>query len=122
MQGNITKDFTIKIIQRFIQKINCGPLRTFSKVRPLGVIKIPQGTSYCKLKNINRTNVNSVVTNYYQVDTATIELSVLIQLLLMIIKEPLMNLRTQEKLSYVSCNLRDINGMLGYSITVYSSR
>jgi len=36
----------------------------------------------------------------------------------MIIKEPLMNLRTQEKLSYVSCNLRDINGMLGYSITV----
>ncbi|KAG5318470.1 NRDC protein, partial [Acromyrmex heyeri] len=119
VQGNITKDFTIKIIQRFIKKINCGSLCTFNKLRPIGVTEIPEGTSYCKLKNINRTNVNSVVTNYYQVGTATIELSVLIQLLLMIIKEPLMNhLRIQEKLSYVSCNLRDINGMLGYSITV----
>ncbi|KYQ50939.1 Nardilysin [Trachymyrmex zeteki] len=39
----------------------------------------------------------------------------------MIMKEPLMNqLRTQEQLSYVSCNLRDINGMLKYSITVYT--
>ncbi|XP_018052331.1 PREDICTED: nardilysin-like [Atta colombica] len=121
VQGNVTKDFTIKIIQRFINKINCRPLRNTNKLEPIGITKIPQGTSYYKLKNINRTNVNSVVTNYYQVDIATIELSVLIQLMLMIIKEPLMNhLRTQEKLSYVSCNLKDINGMLGYSITVYT--
>ena len=31
-----------------------------------------------------------------------------------------MNLRIQEKFSYVSCDFRDINGMLGYSITVYT--
>ncbi|KYN37994.1 Nardilysin [Trachymyrmex septentrionalis] len=121
VQGNITKDFTIKIIQRFINKINYCPLRDADKLRLIGVIEISEGTSYCKLKNINRTNVNSVVTNYYQVGIATIELSVLIQLMLMIIKQPLINhLRTQEKISFVSCNLRDINGMLGYSITAYT--
>jgi len=36
-------------------------------------------------------------------------------------KESLMNyLQTQENLSYVSCDFRDINGILGYSITVYT--
>ena len=39
----------------------------------------------------------------------------------MIMKESLMNyLQTQENLSYVSCDFRDINGILGYSITVYT--
>lgn len=80
VQGNVTKYFTIKIIQQFINKINCDLL--YNKPLPIGIIKIPQGTSYCKLKNINRTNIHSVVRNYYQVDFATIELSVLIQLML----------------------------------------
>jgi len=36
-------------------------------------------------------------------------------------KESLMNhLRIQKKLNYVSCDFRNINGILGYSITVYT--
>ena len=39
----------------------------------------------------------------------------------MIMKESLMNhLRTQKKLNYVSCDFRNINRILGYSITVYT--
>ncbi|KYN41278.1 Nardilysin, partial [Trachymyrmex septentrionalis] len=118
VQGNITKDFTIDIIQRFIKKIDCFALK---KMKPVAISEIHQCTYYFKLKNINRTDVNSVVRNYYQVGTGTIELSVLIELLIMIMKESLMSyLRTQEKLSYVSCDFRDINGILGYSITVYT--
>ncbi|XP_018365094.1 PREDICTED: nardilysin-like [Trachymyrmex cornetzi] len=116
-EGNVTKDFTINIIQEFIQKINYNSLknRTFFVYGN----KIPRHTSYLKLKNINRTDSNSIVTNYYQVDSATIELSVLIQLMLMLMKESLMNhIRTQEKLSYVSCKFNDIYGVLGYSITL----
>ena len=44
--------------------------------------KIPHCTSYLKLKNINKTDVNSVVRNYYQVGIGTIELSVLIELMI----------------------------------------
>ncbi|KAG5345102.1 NRDC protein, partial [Acromyrmex charruanus] len=117
VQGNVMKDSTISIIQRFIKKINCSSLN--KEVLPTEVNEIPQCTSYFKLKNMNRNDVNSIVTNYYQVGT-TIELSVLIQLMLIIMKESLMNLRIQEKFSYVSCDFRDINGMLGYSITVYT--
>ncbi|KYN41292.1 Nardilysin [Trachymyrmex septentrionalis] len=123
VEGNVTKDFTINIIQEFIsilyQKINCGNLNNEIYVVPIS--KIPLGTSHFKLKNINETDVNSVITNYYQVGNATIELSVLTELVIMIMKESLMNhLRTQEKLSYVSCDFRNINGVLGYSITVYT--
>ncbi|KYM76122.1 Nardilysin [Atta colombica] len=119
VQGNVTKDFTMSIIQQFIKKINCFSLN--KEVLPTEVNEIPQGTSFLKLKNINPTNVNSVVTNYYQVGSASIELSVLIELMLMIMKEPLMNhLRNQRKLSYASCDLRDIKRILGYSITVYT--
>ncbi|KYN50749.1 hypothetical protein ALC56_10589 [Trachymyrmex septentrionalis] len=44
--------------------------------------EIPQCTSYLKLKNLNETDVNSVVRNYYQVGIGTIELSVLIELMI----------------------------------------
>ncbi|KYN41293.1 Nardilysin [Trachymyrmex septentrionalis] len=119
VEGNVTKDFTINIIQEFIKKINCGHLN--NEIYTVPINKIPLGISQFKLKNINETDVNSVITNYYQVGTATIELSVLIELMIMIMKESLMNhLRTQEKLSYVSCDFRNINGVLGYSITVYT--
>ena len=80
MQGNVTKDFTMSIIQQFIKKINCFSLN--KEVLPTEVNEIPRGTSFLKLKNINPTNVNSVVTNYYQVGSASIELSVLIELML----------------------------------------
>ncbi|XP_011051509.1 PREDICTED: nardilysin-like [Acromyrmex echinatior] len=119
VQGNVTKDFTMNIIQRFIKKIKCSYLREQEVLLTTEINYISLRTSYFKLKNMNRNDVNSIVTNYYQVGT-TIESSVLIQLMLMIMKESLMNLRIQEKFSYVSCDFRDINGMLGYSITVYT--
>ncbi|XP_018339275.1 PREDICTED: nardilysin-like [Trachymyrmex septentrionalis] len=120
VEGNVTKDFTINIIQEFIKKINCDSLNLTPKILTVPINEIPRCTSHFKLKNINK-NVNSIVINYYQVGTATIELSVLIELMIMIMKESLMNyLQTQENLSYVSCDFRDINGILGYSITVYT--
>ncbi|XP_018057367.1 PREDICTED: nardilysin-like [Atta colombica] len=120
VEGNVTKDFTINIIQRLIKKINCRSLK--DKTKPwFWITEISRCISYFKLKNINQTDVNSIVTNYYQVGIATIELSVLIELMIMIMKESLMNhLRTQKKLNYVSCDFRNINGILGYSITVYT--
>ncbi|XP_011881239.1 PREDICTED: nardilysin isoform X2 [Vollenhovia emeryi] len=121
VQGNMTQDTAIESIRQCIEIINCGPLLS-STMPQMRVTQIPLGTWYCKLKNINKIDANSVVTNYYQAGVTSIELSVLIDLMIMIMEEPLFNrLRTQEQLGYdVSCTLRDINGILGYSITVHT--
>ncbi|KYN11753.1 hypothetical protein ALC57_16087 [Trachymyrmex cornetzi] len=66
VQGNITKDHTINVIQSFITQIICRPLSNTKQFIRVAV----------------RTHINSVVTNYYQVGVATIELSVLIELIL----------------------------------------
>ncbi|KAL6268113.1 hypothetical protein P5V15_001204 [Pogonomyrmex californicus] len=121
VQGNMTQDTVIETIQQCMKIINYGPLLP-NTIPQMRVIQIPLGTCYCKLKNINKIDVNSVITNYYQAGITSIELLVLIDLLIMIMEEPLFNqLRTQEQLGYdVSCVLRDINGILGYSITIHT--
>ncbi|KMQ88920.1 nardilysin isoform x3 [Lasius niger] len=120
MQGNMTQDAVLKNVQQCIEIINCKSLLP-SMIPQIRVVQIPLGTSYCKLRNMDRTDVNSVVTNYYQSGVASIELQVLLDLLKMVMLEPLFSqLRTKEQLGYdVSCF--DINfwGILGYCITVH---
>ncbi|XP_017752516.1 PREDICTED: nardilysin-like isoform X2 [Eufriesea mexicana] len=121
VQGNMAKDDVIKNVQEFVKALKCGPLlpNTMPQMR---VVQIPVGSHYCKVKNFNSTDVNSVVMNYYQSGISSIKLLVIIELLIMIMEEPLFNqLRTQEQLGYnVFCLLRDTFGILGYSITVYT--
>ncbi|XP_072762300.1 nardilysin [Anoplolepis gracilipes] len=119
VQGNMTQDAVIKNARKCIEIINCKSLLP-SMVPQARVMQIPLGVNYCKLKNINKTDVNSVVTNYYQAEVTSIELSVLIDLLIMIMEEPLFNrLRTKEQLGYdVSCLHQNTYGILGYSVTV----
>ncbi|KAG5328999.1 NRDC protein, partial [Acromyrmex heyeri] len=119
VQGNITKDYTIKIILSFIRQINCLHLKNIMQ-QFITVEIIPKYKSnYYKLKNINRTCVDSVVTNYYQIGVATIESSALIDLILMIMKLPLINKFRTIGISNVSCDRTDINKILAFSITVY---
>ncbi|KAL2731379.1 nardilysin-like [Vespula squamosa] len=121
VQGNMTKENVLQNIHNCIDILKCGPL--LSNTMPqLRVIKLPKGIQYCKVKNFNEMDVNSVVTNYYQSDISSIKLTVIIELLLMLMEEPLFSqLRTQEQLGYdVSCLLRNTHGVLGYSITVYT--
>ncbi|KAG5329870.1 NRDC protein, partial [Acromyrmex charruanus] len=120
VQGNITKDHTINIIQSFVKQINYHPLRSTAK-QLIRVAELSEDNkTYYKLKNINHTCVNSIVINYYQVNKIMIKPSVLIELMLMIMKEPLISQLRTKGLSYVSCDLRNINGILGYSIIVYT--
>ncbi|KAF7385820.1 hypothetical protein HZH66_011662 [Vespula vulgaris] len=121
VQGNMTKENVIQNIQNCIDILKCGPLLSNTMPR-LRVTKLPTGIQYCKVKNFNKMDVNSVVTNYYQSGISSIKLTVIIELLLMIMEEPLFNqLRTQEQLGYdVSCLMRNTYGILGYSITVYT--
>lgn len=81
VQGNITQDAVIQNVQQFVKIINCEQLLPTMKLQ-MKVMQMPLGSHYCKLKNINKTDVNSVVTNYYQIGIASIELTVLIDLLI----------------------------------------
>lgn len=85
VQGNMTQDAVIETVRQCIELINCDPLPSSTSPQTK-VTRIPLGTYYCKLKNINNIDINSVVTNYYQAGDTSIELSVLIELLIVSIK------------------------------------
>ncbi|XP_076653212.1 nardilysin [Halictus rubicundus] len=119
VQGNMTQDDVVKNVQSFVETLKCGPLLpdTMPQNR---ITQIPVGSHVCKIRNFNKTDVNSVVTNYYQSGVMSIELSVIIKLLIMIMEEPLFHrLRTEEQLGYnVFCHSTNTVGILGYSVTV----
>ncbi|CAL1679205.1 unnamed protein product [Lasius platythorax] len=119
VQGNMTQDAALENARRCIEILNCKSLHS-SMMPQIRVMQIPRGTHYCKLRNMNKTDVNSVVSNYYQVGVATIELEVFLDLLMMIMEEPLFNqLRTKEQLGYYVCCVNPIvHGILGYFIAV----
>lgn len=81
VQGNMTQDAVIENVRQYIEIINCKPLLP-SMMPQIRITQIPLGTQYCKVRNINKTDVNSVVTNHYQAGTKSVELSVLIDLLI----------------------------------------
>ncbi|XP_018373585.1 PREDICTED: uncharacterized protein LOC108767940 [Trachymyrmex cornetzi] len=88
VQGNITKDHTINVIQSFITQIICRPLSNTKQF----------------------IRVASVVTNYYQVGVATIELSVLIELILIFKNEVNRNWSKIKAAMYIiyKCNFKKL--------------
>ncbi|KAG5324883.1 NRDC protein, partial [Pseudoatta argentina] len=120
VQGDMTKNLAIEVLQNYMEKIKCSPLilNTIFKAK---ITQIPLGTSYCKLKNMNKTDMNSVITNYYQAGIASIESSMLIDLIIIIMQKLLTNqLCIREQLSNkVFCDRQDHNDILGLSITVH---
>ncbi|XP_017794015.1 PREDICTED: nardilysin-like [Habropoda laboriosa] len=119
VQGNMTQEDVIENVQGCVKILKCGPLlpNTMPQMR---ITQIPIGKHYCKIKNLNGTDANSVVKNYYQSGITSVKLSILIDLLILLMEEPLFNqLRTQEQLGYdVSCTPKNTYGILGYSIMV----
>ncbi|KAJ8666832.1 hypothetical protein QAD02_008494 [Eretmocerus hayati] len=119
VQGNVTQKDALEQVIKCFEPLKCGILPVDARPK-IQVFEVPRGEKCCQVKNFSPTDCNSVVTNYYQSGIASIKLSVIIELLMMIIEEPLFNqLRTIEQLGYnVFCLLRDTFGVLGYSITV----
>ncbi|KAK7789977.1 hypothetical protein R5R35_006809 [Gryllus longicercus] len=119
IQGNIVSEEALSICSNVVKRLECGPLlqNTWPELR---VCQLPVGEHYCKISSFNEEDVNSVVTNYYQSGLATIKDMCIVELLMLLMEEPLFNiLRTKEQLGYHVFNmLRDTFGILGFSITV----
>ncbi|KYM98615.1 Nardilysin [Cyphomyrmex costatus] len=126
-QGNITEDAVIKAIQYCVETVNdeafnYDSLHTRSTMRQQIIdTQIPFGTSYFKLQNLDKRDPRSLVMNTYQVDVISVELSVLMSVINMIMKEQLfLKWQSDDQIRYASCNCTDINGILLYSITVHT--
>ncbi|KYM87526.1 Nardilysin, partial [Atta colombica] len=117
VQGNITPATAIKTVQQFIKIINCKPLHP-DTIQQFKGTRIPLGISYYKIKNINRLDAISMISNYYQIDVTTIELSTLINLISYIMTHKLHEGLRTDKFIYITVDVRDIDEILGYSITV----
>ncbi|KAG5339115.1 NRDC protein, partial [Acromyrmex heyeri] len=116
IQGNMTENDAIRNTEQFLKKMKCYPL-TNNTLLQMRVIQIPLGTSYCKLKMVNKSNSKSVATNYYQADVISIKLSVLIDLIVYIMEDSIYELVDLE-FEYVLCDIKNINGISGYFITI----
>lgn len=71
---------------------------------------------------MNDKDVNTVVTNFYQIGPCSVRIESILDLLIMFVEEPLFDtLRTKEQLGYyVASSVRVNYGIAGYSITVNS--
>nr|CAH7769485.1 unnamed protein product [Callosobruchus chinensis] len=119
VQGNVSAKEASDTVKRFIDTVQFAemPENLHPKYK---VVQVPQGEKCFRVESFNKHDSNSIITNYYQAAPFTIRNSVIIEIIMLIIEEPLFDiLRTKEQLGYnVYCSLRDTFGVLGYTITV----
>ncbi|KYM98612.1 Nardilysin [Cyphomyrmex costatus] len=123
VQGNMTKNTVKENVLQFVKIINCNPL-TIDVSDKIKMIRIPLGTNYCKLKNVNKFDATSVVINYYQTNIVSIKLLMLIQLIIEIMTANSLCLKSssvEQAFNDVSFSIKNLNGILGYFITVRTS-
>ncbi|XP_069674736.1 nardilysin isoform X2 [Periplaneta americana] len=119
VQGNISEQEAISACKRIVDILKCGPLLP-NTLPQLRVSQIPLGEQYFRVKSFNSEDTNSFVTNYYQSGPVDIKNSCIVDLLMLLMEEPLFDvLRTKEQLGYdVYSTLRDTCGILGFTVTV----
>ncbi|XP_065834712.1 nardilysin-like [Oscarella lobularis] len=121
VQGNITRNGAIELVSKFLTALQVSPVLPsrlpFLRTRCL---RLPKGSSVCRVANWNKDDSNSVVTCYYQIGLGAIRTVTLTQLLVYLMEEPCFDiLRTKEQLGYsVYPTCRCTHGVLGFSVTV----
>ncbi|XP_056633066.1 nardilysin [Diorhabda sublineata] len=121
VQGNVSEDVALNTVKNFVETLEIEELP--KEHYPSFVIaQIPLGQKCLLVESFNKNDTNSITSNYYQVGPYNIRDSVIIDIMMMIIEEPLFDvLRTKEQLGYhVYCTSRDTYGILGFSLTVNS--
>ncbi|XP_046963766.1 nardilysin-like [Vanessa cardui] len=119
IQGNIPWHEAIKISENVLDTIKWEPLaeNEFPEVQ---VHRLPLGERKIRVRSLNPSSTNSIVTNYYQGDATTPKHTAALEVLMMLMEEPVFDvLRTKEQLGYsVFSMMRYTFGVLGFSVTV----
>lgn len=80
--------------------------------------KIPEGNAYFRCTALNVNNVNTIISNFYQIGPATLQNKILTDLLVQIANEPFFDvLRTKEQLAYsLIFDLHENIDSIGYTM------
>ncbi|RZF43235.1 hypothetical protein LSTR_LSTR016530 [Laodelphax striatellus] len=119
VQGNISKDKAIEIVENTKNILGYTPALQGS-LPEIRVCQVPTGEKICCCEAFNKKDNNSEVINYYQIGMIGLEEQCKLQLLMMLMEEPLFDtLRTKEQLGYtVHCSLKDTSGIHGFTVSV----
>jgi len=122
VQGNYNKEMTMNFFNKTLLKLNNSKEIIDKKLIENFAYKLPVGQNFIRINTFNHNDINTIITNYYQANKISIRLTCLLDLIILIVEEPLFNiLRTKKQLGYdISINIRDNNGILGYTISVNS--
>ncbi|CAG9791491.1 unnamed protein product [Diatraea saccharalis] len=119
MQGNIPWYEAIRIAENVQNNLKFeGPLP--EEIPKFKVHQLPLGERKIRVMSLNPQSTNSIVTNYYQGEATTPEDIATLEVLMMLMEEPVFDmLRTKEQLGYsVFSMMRYTFGVLGFSVTV----
>uniref|UniRef100_A0A1A9W6A1 Nardilysin n=1 Tax=Glossina brevipalpis TaxID=37001 RepID=A0A1A9W6A1_9MUSC len=121
MQGNLIEESAHNVMNSVLTTLNCCNIKE-TKYIENRTVQLPQGSHYIRCHALNNKDINTVVTNFYQIGPCSVRIESILDLLMMFVEEPLFdNLRTKEQLGYyVSSSVRINYGIASYSITVNS--
>jgi len=119
IQGNITSSQARQIDEMVRKYIQLKPLECMADTETR-CNEVPPETHYLQTAGLNRSDANTLVTNYYQARPGNIREHAILDVATMLMEEPVFDvLRTQEQLGYSVYNsLRNTHGVLGFTITV----
>ncbi|CAG5044107.1 unnamed protein product [Parnassius apollo] len=119
VQGNLAWYEAVRISENVLANIKWEGL-TEDELPELRVHQLPLGERKLRVLSLNPASTNSIVTNYYQGESTTPRDTAVLEVLMMLMEEPVFDsLRTKEQLGYsVFSMMRYTFGVLGFSVTV----
>nr|XP_037872311.1 nardilysin [Bombyx mori] len=119
VQGNLAWYDAINISQNVFSNMQWESLSE-SEIPQLQVHELPLGERKLRVMSLNEASTNSIITNYYQAEVTTPSDLAVLEVLMMLMEEPVFDmLRTKEQLGYsVFSMMRYTFGVLGFSVSV----
>lgn len=121
IQGNISEAAAIALVRNIAEKLKSGPVN--KNINTINrSLQIPGTHSTIRVRGTNKRDENSALCHYYQIGPDSVKQSCKLQLLMMILEEPLFDqLRTKKQLGYDVYNNAKVNyGLLGFTVTIIS--
>lgn len=124
VQGNATADGAMGFVQLIVDQLKPAAVDE-GRRQDLVIcgVELPLGeVNSVQVAAFNKTDVNSSLCQYYEVGVETVALDCALQLMLMLMEEPLFDtLRTKKQLGYdVGAQIRYNHGLVGFCVTVVS--
>ncbi|XP_017048682.1 nardilysin [Drosophila ficusphila] len=115
IQGNFTEEQATELMQKVLDTYNSEKIENLSALDN-NIVQLPLGSYYLRAMTLNEDDSNTIITNYYQIGPNDLKVECLMDLVELIVEEPLFNqLRTQEQLGYSL----GISQRIGYGVIAF---